>query len=119
VSALKLVIKLLLGPYTFEHSEVATKIAEKAVEKGAEVVLFLYMDGVNCVKRGQRPREFANIGEKMAQLARMGVKVVACMRCATARGYSGDDVVEGSSLEPLHYFAEQVRNADVVMTIGT
>jgi len=115
---LKVVIKLLLGPYTFEHSDVATKIAERAVERGAEVVLFLYMDGVYCVKRGQRPREFTNIGEKMTELARKGVKVVACTRCAAARGHSPDDIVEGSRLEPLHYFAGQARDADVVITIG-
>ena len=115
---MKVVIKLLLGPYTFEHSEVATKIAEKAVEKGAKVVLFLYMDGVHCVKKRQRPKEFANVGEKMAELARRGVKVVACMRCAAARGHSPDDIVEGSRLEPLHYFAGQARDADVVITIG-
>ncbi|RLF13105.1 MAG: sulfur reduction protein DsrE [Thermoprotei archaeon] len=118
MATLKVVIKLLLGPYTFEHSEVAVKIAEKALERGAEVILFLYMDGVHCVKKGQKPREFANIEEKIAQLACRGVKVVACMRCATARGYSLEDVVEGSSFEPLHYFAEHVKSADVVITIG-
>ncbi|MDH5816456.1 MAG: DsrE family protein [Candidatus Nezhaarchaeales archaeon] len=115
---MKFVIKLMLGPYTFQHSEVALKIAEKALEKGAETVLFLYMDGVHCVKRGQKPREFMNIGEKVASLASRGVKVIACLRCASARGYSDNDIVEGPTLEPLHEFAEHVKEADVVVTIG-
>lgn len=115
---MRVAIKLLLGPYTFQHSEVAIKIAERALEKGVDVILFLYMDGIHCVKRGQSPREFMNVEEKIKELSRKGVNVVACLRCASARGYALNDVTNGVALKSLYDFAEEVKNADVVMVIG-
>ncbi|MDI9619364.1 MAG: DsrE family protein [Candidatus Nezhaarchaeota archaeon] len=114
---MKIAIKILVGPYTFQHSEVALRIAEKALEVGAKVVIFLYLDGVHCAKRGQSPREFTNIEGKIEELKHRGAEVAVCLRCAAARGYGERDVAEGVGMMPLNEFASQVKDADVVMVV--
>ncbi|MHA2034693.1 MAG: DsrE family protein, partial [Candidatus Thorarchaeota archaeon] len=40
-------ILLMTGPYTFENSHTFYDLAKAALEKGHEVKVFLFVDGVN------------------------------------------------------------------------
>ncbi len=87
-----LIIILHRGPYASQRVDIGLNIAEKALEKGYGVNVFLYMDAVHAPKRGQMPKYFPNIGERLRILVEKGARVRACSRCAAARGY-----VEGNA----------------------
>jgi tRNA 2-thiouridine synthesizing protein D len=85
-----LTIILTDGPYISEYAEMAGKIA-KAALKHCRVNIFLYLDAVHIPKAGQSPAHFINAGQLFSDLAARGVRIEACPRCATARGYSQKD----------------------------
>ncbi len=82
-----LTLLLLKGPYASQQAEYACKVAEKAIELGYNVNMFLYGDGVHAAMKGQAPKKFMNIGEYLTSLARKGVSIISCERCSRARGY--------------------------------
>ncbi|MBS7247918.1 MAG: DsrE family protein [Candidatus Freyarchaeota archaeon] len=90
-----LTIILYRGPYASQRVDVGLAIAEKALERGYGVNIFLYMDAVHAPKKGQMPRYFPNVGEKLRALAEKGARIRACSRCAAARGYVEEDAKDG------------------------
>jgi tRNA 2-thiouridine synthesizing protein D len=118
-----LTIILTDGPYISQYAEMAGNIARAAREKAHEVNIFLYLDAVHIPKAGQNPAFFANAGEIFADLARLGVKVEACPRCATARGYAPEsgkskDYVQGIRITSLYRLAEMLGESDRVVTLA-
>lgn len=118
-----LTIILTDGPYISQYAEMAYKIARAANAKAHRVNIFLYLDAVAIPKAGQNPAFFANAGELFAELARLGVKVETCPRCATARGYAPDggkseDYVEGIKITSLYRLAEMLEESDRVVTLA-
>jgi len=117
-----LTIILTDGPYISQYAEMACKIAKAAITKAHSVNVFLYLDAVHIPKAGQNPAFFANAGELFAELARLGVNVEACPRCATARGYAPEggksqDYVEGIRITSLYRLAEMLEESDRVVTL--
>ncbi len=117
-----LTIILTDGPYISQYAEMAYKIA-KAAMKAHRVNIFLYLDAVHIPKAGQNPAFFANAGELFAKLARLGAKVEACPRCATARGYApedgtSEDYVEGIKITSLYRLAQMLEESDRVVTLA-
>jgi tRNA 2-thiouridine synthesizing protein D len=117
-----LTIILTDGPYISQYAEMAYKIAGAASARAHRVNIFLYLDAVHIPKAGQNPAFFANAGELFAKLARLGIKVEACPRCATARGYSSEggkseDYVEGIKITSLYRLAEMLEESDRVVTL--
>jgi tRNA 2-thiouridine synthesizing protein D len=118
-----LTIILTDGPYISLYAEMAYKIAIAAIAKAHRVNIFLYLDAVHIPKSGQNPVFFANAGELFAEMARLGVKVEACPRCATARGYApeggkSEDYVEGIRITSLYRLAEMLKESDRVVTLA-
>ncbi len=119
-----LTIILTDGPYISQYAEMACKIAKAALKtKEHSVNIFLYLDAVHIPKAGQNPAFFANAGELFAELAKLGAKVEACPRCATARGYAPDggkseDYVEGIRITSLYRLAEMLAESDRVVTLA-
>jgi tRNA 2-thiouridine synthesizing protein D len=118
-----LTIILTDGPYISQYAEMACKIAIAAIAKAHRVNVFLYLDAVHIPKAGQNPSFFANAGELFAKLARLGVNVEACPRCATARGYApeggrSEDYVEGIRITSLYRLAEMLKESDRVVTLA-
>ena len=119
-----LTIILTDGPYISQYAEMAYKIARAALKaKAHRVNIFLYLDAVHIPKAGQNPAFFANAGELFAELARLGAKVEACPRCATARGYASEDgksedYVEGIKITSLYRLAEMLEESDRVVTLA-
>ncbi|MCK9441719.1 MAG: DsrE family protein [Methanothrix sp.] len=117
-----LTIILTDGPYISQYAEMACKIARAASAKAHRVNIFLYLDAVHIPKAGQNPVFFANAGEFFAELARLGVKVEACPRCATARGYApeggkSEDYVDGIKITSLYRLAEMLEESDRVIAL--
>ena len=118
-----LTIILTDGPYISQYAEMAYKIAKAANAKAHRVNIFLYLDAVHIPKADQNPAFFANAGKLFAELARLGVNVEACPRCATARGYApqdgkSEDYVDEIKITSLYRLAEMLEESDRVVTLA-
>lgn len=125
-----LTILVLKGPYSSRHPEFACEIAERALNKGHEVNMMLYMDGVHMPKRGQDPNLFPNIGEALGKLITRGVDVRCCSRTGNDRGYlkgaipddSGvfptDEYIDGAKLTIVEDFGPFIKESDKVIALN-
>jgi tRNA 2-thiouridine synthesizing protein D len=118
-----LTIILTDGPYISEYAEMSYKIAEEALKR-CEVNIFLYLDAVHIPKRTQEPSLFRNVGLMFQELAMRGAVVRACVRCAAARGYHGDeqgvcsDYYAGIKITSLYDLAEMLKKSDRVISLS-
>jgi tRNA 2-thiouridine synthesizing protein D len=118
-----LTIILTDGPYISEYAEIAYEMA-KAALKHCQVNIFLYLDGVHVPKKDQKPASFANIGALFSDLAREGVVIRSCIRCANARGYSpGEgqmckDYPEEIKITSIYELAEMLSKSDKVISLS-
>jgi len=117
-----LTIILTDGPYISQYAEMAYKIAKAAIREHS-VNVFLYLDAVHIPKAGQNPAFFANVAELFSELVRLGAKVEACPRCATARGYLptegiSEDYIDGIKITSLYRMAEMLEESDQVVTLA-
>ncbi|MCL5264980.1 MAG: DsrE family protein [Chloroflexi bacterium] len=110
---------LTLGPFQFENWDTAASLAEAALDKGHEVRMFLYLDGVyNPVKLQTFPDLDVMPKDRFAALASRGAKIIACGICVNARGLEkGKDYVEGVKVGGLPDFAEIVAESDSLITL--
>lgn len=125
-----LTIYLLTGPYTSQCTDIALDIAEKALNKGYKANLFLYMDAVHVPKKGQKTLRFPKVEERLRKLISIGLRVKACVRCASARGYvEGEQdketgtfpttqYVNGASITSIYDFSDWIKESDKVITLG-
>ncbi|MFQ6050971.1 MAG: sulfurtransferase TusA family protein [Candidatus Hydrothermarchaeota archaeon] len=88
-----LTVVLNRGPYISEYTDVALNLALKAREKGYNVNLYLYIDGVWAPHKKQNPKNFPNIEEHFKKMIEKGVNIKVCARCAEARGLTQDVIV--------------------------
>lgn len=126
-----LAIMLFSGPYSSQQADHACSIAEKALDKGYAVELFLYGDGVHAQMKGQAPKAFFNIGESLERIAKKGGVIKSCTRCSTARGYVDGDFDEMGDRYPskksldavriysLYGFVGMIGRADRVLAFGS
>lgn len=115
----KLGILLTLGPFQFENWDTAASIAEAALDKGHQVRMFLYLDGVyNPVKLQTFPDLAVMPKDRFAALMAKGAQIIACGICVNARGLEkGKDYIEGVKVGGLPDFAEIVGDADRLITL--
>ena len=113
-------ILLMTGPYTFENSHTFYDLAKAALEKGYEVKVFLFVDGVNNAKVNQDPSPDEPMNEKLQELADAGVEFQACGLCTAARGFdqTGNDFVLGVEVSGLTEFAEIIGECDRFVTFS-
>ena len=110
-----LTILLNRGPFISECADLALKVAIKAREKGHQVNLYLYVDGVWAPHiKAQKP--FANVGQQLREAMKLGVNVKICNRCAEARDMPAEDVIEDIPMVGLFDFTEWLRQSDRVLT---
>jgi len=99
------------SPYMHRSSLSAVQCLTAALEVQAGIELYAYLDGVHAGHNGQNPTEFDNIGKGLEDLAELASKrnlhchMLACSRCAAARGYSTWDdghgiVISTCSIKP-------------------
>ncbi len=125
-----LTILLFKGPYASQHADYACRVAEKAVDMGYNVNMFLYGDGVHAAMKGQAPKVFLNIGEYLTKLAKKGVMIKSCQRCSGARGYlegefdaekdsyPSSKIVDGVKIYGLYGFIDFLSKSDKVLTFS-
>ncbi len=87
------------APYGDEKVWNALRLA-KALMVGTDkmkVNIFLIGDAVTTAKKGQKPPEgYYNLGKMLKDLVDVGVEVVACRTCVSARGLSQEELIEGA-----------------------
>lgn len=106
---------LLRGPYMDRTSVYALQFLNSSVKSALSPELYLYLDGINNGHAHQQPSAFLNIGDSIevllnkAQSLSLSSKILACSRCATARGYSGtnENHIAGYSIVNLNQIIEQ------------
>lgn len=106
----------LESPYMHRSSLDAVKCLTAALEAHASVELYAYLDGIHCGHSGQNPTEFDNTGAGLEEVAEKAAKrglscqMIACSRCAAARGYSTWDDGQGQIVSACTIRPFRIRN---------
>lgn len=110
---------LTAAPLQTEHPETAFRIAEAALDKGHDVQMFFYLDGVYNPNQCQTFPDLAVMPhDRVRTLLDKGAKIVACGICVNARGLqNGRDYVEGVVVGGLPDFAEIVSESDRLISL--
>lgn len=122
----------LTSPYMNRSSAALLDCLHAALEAHASIDLYCYLDGIHVGHLGQKPSEFENIGEGLNEISEKAAKrglqcqMLACARCASARGYSTWDdgqgvVVSTCAIKPfrirnLNEILEQFRRNHIIMS---
>ena len=121
---------LLSGPYGSQMADHCIRIAQRALDNGYNVKIFLYGEGVHAQMSGQLPKAFLNIGESLKQLSQKGAEIISCSRCSQARGYIKGEFSEKDNRYPsekaldevrilsLYGYIDQVKASDKVLCFG-
>lgn len=114
----KIAFLLTSGPFQFQNWETAVNLADAALDKGHEVNLFLYLDGVYNPNRHQTFPDLPVLPrDRFARLVQRGAKIIACGVCVRARGQKGEDYLEGVPVGGLPDFAEMLGESDRLVTL--
>ncbi|ODS32617.1 MAG: putative sulfurtransferase DsrE [Candidatus Scalindua rubra] len=115
----KLGILLTLGPFQFENWETASNVANAALDKGHEVQMFFYLDGVyNPIKCQTFPDWSVLPKDRFAELVKKGANIIACGVCVNARGLEkGKDYIDGVTVGGLPDFAQIMSEVDSLVTL--
>jgi tRNA 2-thiouridine synthesizing protein C len=106
----------LHSPYMHRSSLYALECLAAATDVQASVELYLYLDGIHMGHLGQNPSEFENIGNGLDGLyekcSKRGLSclMLACGRCAAARGYSTWDDGQGVVISTCTIKPFKIRN---------
>lgn len=115
----KLGFLLTSGPYQYENWETLANIADAALDKGHQVEIFYYLDGVyNPIKYQAFPDLPVLPKDRVATLVAKGARILACGICVNARGLEkGKDYIEGVKVGGLPDFAEMLGEVDSLVTL--
>jgi tRNA 2-thiouridine synthesizing protein C len=89
------------SPYMHRSAWYGLRFLSTALENRFSVELYAYLDGIHMGHTGQNPTDAENIGKGLEQLCEhagkegLDCQILACDRCATARGYSTWDDGKG------------------------
>jgi len=76
------------APYTTERSWNGLRFAEKALDSGIPVRVFLFSDAVYVARKGHRPPEgVPNLEDLLVRVLSKGGAVSVCTTCIEARPY--------------------------------
>lgn len=112
------------APYGRERLYTALRFVLASLVAGHAVNLFLFEDAVFAAKKGQNPPELPSLLEHEAmpnceQLLKasigQGAVVRICGVCATERGLSQGELIEGATLGTIHDLVDWVVGADKVV----
>jgi tRNA 2-thiouridine synthesizing protein D len=124
-------LMLFTSPYGTQYADHMCRIAEKAIDKGYGVQIFLYGDGVHAQMKDQGPKMFFNVGECLERLVQKGAVIKSCVRCSTARGYVEGEFDEDQDRYPssksideikiysLYGFIDMIKTGDRILTFGS
>lgn len=106
-------------PFQSERVDHALNIAETALDKGHEVSIFLFMDGVYNMVITQRGDAFKlmPINVRLRGLLEKGAKVNCCRLCKDLRGIDESVALDGISATGISFLNEAITEADSVISI--
>jgi sulfur relay (sulfurtransferase) complex TusBCD TusD component (DsrE family) len=114
-----LLIHLRSGSMMNMDPNVAVKLSRAALEKGYNVRMFGYGEGITVIKEGQDPKRFPNVGKELAELVQKGLTVVVCETCCAARGIHRGEEVKGTKIGSLtNDLSKFVSEADRMVTLA-
>lgn len=115
-----MVIVLSDGPYISQYADIGYNMAQRALDLGYGVKIFLYMDGVHIPQKNQCPSTLPNIAQSFQKLIEMGCEIKACIRCAAARGYLDESLyLEGVEITSVYDLAEWMDENSKVVILGS
>lgn len=115
-SALAFGYLLLKSPYMNRSCQNALDCCHAAAEEQTAPELYAYLDGIHALHINQKPAEFRNIGLGFSDLYEMAknkdqnFRIIACERCAGARGYSTWDDGQGTIVSNCTIEGGKIRN---------
>ena len=104
------------SPYMHQSAHAALQFLDAGVEAHASVDLYAYLDGVHLGHLGQNPSESDSVGKGLeevsekAQKKGLACQMIACGRCAAARGYSTWDDGQGMVVSTCSIKPFKIRN---------
>jgi len=114
-----LLIHLRSGSMMNMDSNLAVKLANAALDKGLNVRIFGYGEGITPIKEGQDPKRFPNVGKELTAVAARGATIVVCETCCAARGIHRGEEVKGSKIGSLtNDLSKFVVEADRIVTLA-
>jgi sulfur relay (sulfurtransferase) complex TusBCD TusD component (DsrE family) len=114
-----LLIHIRSGSMMNMDSNVAVKLSKAALDKGYNVRLFGYGEGITVIKEGQDPKRFPNVGKELTALAQRGMTVVVCETCCAARGIHRGEEIKGAKIGSLtNDLSKFVAEADRMVTLA-
>ncbi|MEI7433544.1 MAG: DsrE family protein [Methanomicrobiales archaeon] len=111
----------LESPYMHTSGLNATQCLAAAIEVRASIELYTYLDGVHLSHTNQNPTECQNIGATLEEMndraEKRGLKcqMLACSRCAAARGYSTWDDGKGVVISTCTIKPFRIRNLKAII----
>ncbi|MBM2824472.1 MAG: dsrE [Dehalococcoidales bacterium] len=119
-------ITVVLGesPYGKERPYTTLRFVLAALVSGHTVHLFLLEEAVFLAKRGQKPMELPSLLEHEAMpnceeilkaAIKQGATVKVCGVCASERGLSQEELVEGAEISTIHTLVDWVVSGDKVV----
>jgi tRNA 2-thiouridine synthesizing protein D len=105
------------SPFQHESAEQAYEIAQAALRKGHRVNIFLMMDGVYnpVTSQSGKPFNMQSISEKLIDLIKSGVRIIACRVCMEVRGVKEEMFPEGLDIGGIFDLSEMIADSDVVI----
>lgn len=106
----------LKSPYMNRSSEALLDCLRAILEAHSSIDLYCYLDGVHIGHHDQKPSEFENVGEGLNSIAEraaeqgLDCRMLACSRCATARGYNSGEDDEGTIVSTCSIRPFRIRN---------
>jgi len=115
----KLLIVISDTPFQSERVDHALNIAEATLEKGHEVSIFLFMDGVYNMMSTQSGNAFklVPVNARLRSLQEKGAKVNCCRLCKDLRGIDESVALDGISTSGISFLNEAITEADSVISI--
>jgi len=126
-----LTFMLFTGPYASQYADHMCKFADKALDMGYHVEIFLYGDGVHSQLKGQNPKTFFNVGNALNRMAAKGAIIKSCQRCSGARGYiegefdekldryPSSKAIDAVKIYSLYGYVDMIDRTDRLLTFGS
>lgn len=111
-------ILLFTTPYVFGNTGTAIKIADAALEKGYDVNIFAYGDGVHNFTGSQKARGIPNAEKEFSKLLKKGLRVKLCGTCLWFRGISDEILMEGAEPSSMSGLCELIKKSDVFISLA-
>jgi len=124
-------LMLFSSPYGSQDADHLCRIAEKALDKGYGVKIFLYGDGVHGQLKDQAPKVFFNVGSAFKRIVEKGGIIRGCVRCSQARRYVEGEFIDEEDRYPsskaldcvkiysLYGFIDMLKKGDKLLTFGS